>query len=660
MTGRLILVLLLAVSAPVEAKEPLSIDDVVNLKTVTDPQISPDGDWVLYVVSYPRPGKKPASDIWLISGDGGTPRQFTSHPGPDRHPRWSPDGKTIAFLSARPDEEAKTQIYQIPANGGESKALTDEPESIVAFAWSPKGNSFAYTVLEEESQELKNRKEKQEDHVIADQPRQRRLKIIPANGGKPKTVSPESLSVFNFAWSPDENKIAAYLASDPGPNQGYWNARLVAIDLETNQITTLLKSTRSTQLVFSPDGKRIATLGPEGNRFTWPTPAILPVAGGKTFLTCPDHEGTVRDIAWSPDGKSLILYGHESTEGFIGSVSSRGGKVRRWFKTTLRAWSGPAMSLSRNGRWMAYLADHPNHPTEVFITSRTKRPHKDPHKGRRLTTTNPAVENRLVGRTESLSWKAKDGLLIHGVAIHPAGQPQARRVPTVVMIHGGPQWQWWRGWLGTWHEPAQLLAARGYRVLLPNPRGSSGRGAKFASKAYGDWGGKDFEDILAGVDALVEKGLTDPDRLGVVGWSYGGYMTSWAVSQTKRFKAAVAGAAVTNLLSMQGTCDIPLFLPDQFGSSPYREPQVFLERSPVFFAHQVTTPILVVHGESDVRVPVTQGRELYQALKEAGVKCKLVTFPREGHSFKEPGHQRVLLEETLQWLDQHLNSGDGG
>jgi dipeptidyl aminopeptidase/acylaminoacyl peptidase len=316
------------------------------------------------------------------------------------------------------------------------------------------------------------------------------------------------------------------------------------------------------------------------------------------------------------------------------------------------------MSFSRNGRWLVYLADHSTHPTEVFIASRTKHPLR----GRRLTTTNPHVEDRILGKVESIQWKAKDGLLIHGVVIHPAGQPNARNAPTVVMIHGGPQWQWWRGWLGTWHEPAQLLAARGFRVLLPNPRGSSGRGVKFASSAYGDWGGKDFEDILAGVDVLVETGLADPERLGIVGWSYGGYITAWAVSQTKRFKAAVAGAAVTNLLSMQGTCDIPLFLPDQFGSSPYREPQVFLERSPVFFARQVTTPTLVVHGESDVRVPITQGRELYQALKEAGVECKLVTFPREGHTFEEPGHQRVLLEETLQWLSRYLlqKQGDGG
>lgn len=654
MKGRLLPALLLALSIPVAAKQPLTIEDIVNLKTVTDPQISPDGDWVLYVVTYPQHG----SDIWLISGDGGTARQFTSHPGPDLHPRWAPDGKTIAFLSTRPDEKAKAQIHLIPADGGESKALTDESESVDAFAWSPDGSSIAYTVIQEEDEELKNRKEKQEDHVVADQPRQRRLKIIPATGGQPKTVSPENRSVFNFAWSPDGKTVAAYTASDPGANQGYWNARLVVIDLENNRVTTLLKSTRSTPLVFSPNGKQIATLGPEGDRFTWPTPAIVPVTGGRAFLPCPDHQGTIRDIAWSPDGKSLILYGHESTEGFLGEVSSRGGKVKHWFKTTLRAWSGPAMSLSRSGRWMAYLADHPTHPTEVFIASRTTRPLQ----GRRLTITNPDVESRLLGKVESIQWKVQDGLVIHGIIIHPAGQPDARSAPTIVMIHGGPQWQWWRGWLGTWHEPAQLLAANGYRVLLPNPRGSSGRGVEFASSAYGDWGGKDLEDILAGIDAQVGKGLTDPDRLGVIGWSYGGYMTSWAIAQTKRFKAAVAGAAVTNLLSMQGTCDIPLFLPDQFGSSPYREPHIFLERSPVYFAQQVTTPILVVHGESDVRVPVTQGRELYQALKEAGVECSFITFPREGHSFKEPGHQRILLVETLHWLDRHITgkSGDGG
>jgi dipeptidyl aminopeptidase/acylaminoacyl peptidase len=191
-------------------------------------------------------------------------------------------------------------------------------------------------------------------------------------------------------------------------------------------------------------------------------------------------------------------------------------------------------------------------------------------------------------------------------------------------------------------------------VLLPNPRGSTGRGAEFARAAYADWGGKDLSDILSGVDALVAAGLADPDRLGMVGWSYGGYLTAWAVTRTGRFRAAVAGAAVTNLLSFQGTSDVPLFLPEQFGASPYREPHRFLERSPVFWAHQVRTPTLVVHGESDARVPVSQARELHQALQEAGVETRLVTFPREGHQFLEPGHRRALLEEILGWLEKHM------
>jgi dipeptidyl aminopeptidase/acylaminoacyl peptidase len=640
------------------ARQPVSIDDLVGLKIISDPQISPAGDRIAYVVSVPRAGQGPNNDIWMVSANGGPAVQYTSNPGRDAFPRWSPKGDTIAFLSARPGDEAKTQIYIISTSGGEARCLTAEKESIEALAWSKDGESIAYSLIEPKPEQSKvfeqSRSQadigKAEDHSDSNIVRHRRLKIIDLSSKKTRPISPAGVSVFNFAFSPDSKQLAVFFASDPGPNQGYWNARLVTIDIASGKIKNLANQVASSKLAFSPSGRQIAFLSPRGkNKLSFGL-SLVPASGGKVNPLCPKHQGSIWDFAWRPDGKSLLLWGHQSTEGFLGEIAARGGKVRVLFDAALRAWGSPALSLSDDGRWFAYRGENPGHPPEVFIASYSKKTLP----GRRLTITNPEIEKRVLGKVVPYSWKAKDGTSIDGVIIHPAKNPKIKNAPTIVMVHGGPQWQWWRGWMGTWHEPAQLLAARGYRVLLPNPRGSTGRGEKFAYAAHADWGGTDYSDIIAGVDALIKDGLSDPDRLGIIGWSYGGYMTAWTITRTKRFKAAVAGAAVTDLMSMHGTSDISLFLPDQFDRAPYQEPQIFQERSPVFWVHQASTPTLVVHGENDVRVPVSQGRELHQALKDAGVTTRLITFPREGHGFREPGHQKVLLRETLNWLDKYI------
>ncbi|MBW1872530.1 MAG: S9 family peptidase [Deltaproteobacteria bacterium] len=654
----IVVAILFLFETPTRAREPITIDDLVGLKILSDPQISPAGDRIAYVVSVTQAGKGPNSDIWMVSANGGTAVQYTSNPGRDAYPRWNPKGDTIAFLSARPGEDAKTQIYLISTNGGEARCLTAEADSIEALAWSPDGDSIAYSLVEakQDPSKVSKKKASQVDSSKANDQsdskkiRHRRLKIIELSNKKTRMISPAGVSVFNFAFSPDSKQLAVFFASDPSPNQGYWNARLVVIDITGATIKELANQVGSSKLAYSPSGRQIAFLSPRGKHKLSFGLSLVPASGGQVKPLCPEHQGSIWDFAWRPDGKSLILWGHQSTEGFLGEIAAQGGKVKVFFDAALRAWGSPALSLSNDGRWFAYRGENPGHPSEVFIASYSKKPLP----GRRLTITNPEIEKRILGKLEPFSWKAKDGTSIHGVLVHPAKDPKTKNAPTIVMVHGGPQWQWWRGWMGSWHEPAQLLAARGYRVLLPNPRGSTGRGEKFAYAAQADWGGIDFHDIIAGVDALIKAGLSDPDRLGIIGWSYGGYMTAWTITRTMRFKAAVAGAAVTNLLSMHGTCDISLFLPDQFEQSPYQEPQIFLERSPVFWVHQASTPTLVVHGENDVRVPVSQGRELHQALKDAGVTTRLITFPREGHGFSEPGHQKVLLRETLNWLDKYI------
>ncbi len=646
-------ILVLASIDPVLAGESLSVADVTGLRRVMDPQISPDGEWVVYVVSAPQRTGKPDTDLWWVSADGGPARQLTHDPGLDDSPRISPDGAWIAFRSRRPDETAKVQIHLLPTAGGEARALTSEPEDVADLAWSPDGSRLAYSVMAAETPAGAARRAAGRDQVDSAVRRHRLLKVIGLAGGPARILSDPDRSVFDFAWAPDGERLAAFTASDPGPGQGYWNATLELVDAKGGGRSPLFSGGSAGKIQFSPDGRTLAVLGAPGQRFGHPCPALVPVDGGPVRVLAPDIQATTWDFAWRPDGGSLIVWGHQGTRGFLGSLPAlpaKGGTLTTWYPLSLRAWGNPALSISADGRWLALLAEHPRHPPEVFLASLAGKPLPP----RRLTHTNPHLERLELGRVEEISWRAPDGLEIGGVLVHPAGRPRAGAAALVVMVHGGPQWQYWYGFLGNWHEPAQWLAARGYRVLLPNPRGSTGRGSRFARRAIGDWGGADLADVLAGADALVAQGRADPDRLAIVGWSYGGYLTARAITRTDRFKAAMAGAAVTDLMSMHGTSDIPPFLPEQFGASPFEKPAKFLERSPVFAAHRARTPTLIVHGQQDVRVPVGQAHELHQALREAGVEVRLLVFPREGHHFQEVAHQAVFLEEMAAWLEQHV------
>jgi dipeptidyl aminopeptidase/acylaminoacyl peptidase len=300
---------------------------------------------------------------------------------------------------------------------------------------------------------------------------------------------------------------------------------------------------------------------------------------------------------------------------------------------------------------VAYVGQAADVPGDVWVLATTGTP-------RRLTTLNPQLGQLRLGEVKEITWtNPKDGQLLYGLLITPPNLRPGRRVPTVVQVHGGPEWAWWSGWHGSWHEWGQLLASNGYAVLLPNPRGSDGQGWRFVEANRDDWGGRDLQDILAGVDALVAQGIADPDRLGIGGWSYGGFMTSWTVTQTIRFKAAVVGAAVTDLFSFHGTTDItPSFLRSYFLDLPYRRRPGYDAHSAMSFVQNARTPSLVLHGGSDLRVPVGQGWEFYNALKQLGVETEMVVYPREPHEIGERAHQADLLRRVLAWYDRFLKT----
>jgi dipeptidyl aminopeptidase/acylaminoacyl peptidase len=301
--------------------------------------------------------------------------------------------------------------------------------------------------------------------------------------------------------------------------------------------------------------------------------------------------------------------------------------------------------MSADGKWIAYLDATSVSPDDIWIMR------ENGAETRRLTDLNPQVSSWAFGSAETVQWKAEDGERIEGILVKPAGYESGKKYPLVVQIHGGPANSWWSGWLSDW---APLLASNGFAVLLPNPRGSACCGWKFAEKNYLDWGGGDFRDIMAGVDYLIQQGIADSTQLAIGGWSYGGYMTAWAVSQTNRFRAAVMGAGLSDLTSFYGTSDTPTFLRWYFENYPYGHEQVYSQHSPMSFIKNVKTPTLILHGEADLRVPVTQSYQFYQGLKDMGVESKFVIYPREPHHIGERAHQIDLLQRVLNWYKAHM------
>jgi dipeptidyl aminopeptidase/acylaminoacyl peptidase len=652
--------LLFSVHARPQEKRALQPEDLVDIRSVDDVRISPDGRAVAFVVVEPasdpkKPEKPRDTNIWNVPADGSQPaRPFVTSPKSDTHPRWSPDGRYLAFLSNRgepigEEKETKNQLYLIRADGGEAEQLTKLKGGVENLAWSRDGQMIAFTVRDAVSdEEEKKRKEGRDETYVDHDYKFARLWVMNLSDRKPQQVTKQDLEVNGMAWSPDGSELALLVSATPRADDRYWHTKLVVVRRETGEIVRTISEHAGDEVRWSPDGLTLA--------FEEFTPAVIatwlavaPAAGGTTRYLLKDYAGTVRRYEWEPDSKHLIAEVNEHTRDKFVRIDVASGAVAPLVAET--ALAGPEFSLSLDSHTIAYEFQATDMPSEVWSYTMGKSP-------RRLTHLHPQAASWRLGEVKEVSWKNKrDGQTLYGVLITPPEYKPGQAYPTIVEVHGGPEWAWWSGWLGSWHEWAQLLASHGYVVFLPNPRGSTGQGWQFSEANRDDWGGMDFQDIMDGVDYLVEQKIADPIRLGIGGWSYGGFMTSWAVTQTNRFKAAVVGAAVTNLFSFNGTTDItPSFLRNYFINLPFYRRPAYDSHSAMTYLKRCKTPSLVLHGEADERVPVTQGWEFYNGLKMLGVPTEMVVYPREHHGFKERAHQIDLLTRILAWYDKYLKN----
>jgi dipeptidyl aminopeptidase/acylaminoacyl peptidase len=654
-----------------EEKRAVKPEDLVDLRELSDVQTSADGKRVAFVVTEPADPKKPEkprdTNIWIVPADGSEPaRPFTASPKSDTHPRWSPDGRYLAFLSNRgeplgEEKEAKNQIFLMRTDGGEAEQLTNLKGEVENLRWSPDGKMIAFTVKDPLSEEEQKKQKERNDAVYVDHDyKYARLWVLTLSDRKAEQTTKQDLHVSEFAWSPDGGELALRVSATPRTDDAYWHSKLVVVRRLTGETVRTLSENIDRDIKWSPDGQTIAFAEISPNRIaSWLV--IVPATGGTPRPLLKDYPGTVRDCKWEPDSRHLVAEVNErSQDGFLRIDVATGESAPLSGAATYLA--GADFDISADGRTIAYARGEANSPPEIFTSKREdtgRTPTGElmgPRLQLRLTRLNPQVGDWRLGDVKEIKWKnKKDGQTVYGVLVMPPDFKSGQAYPTIVEVHGGPQWAWWSGWLGSWHEWAQLLASNGYVVFLPNPRGSTGQGWKFAEANRDDWGGMDFQDIMDGLDSLIEQKIADPNRLGIGGWSYGGFMTSWAVTQTNRFKAAVVGAAVTNLFSFDGTTDItPSFLRSYFLDLPFKRRADYDKHSAMTFLQNCKTPSLVLHGEADERVPVSQGWEFYNGLKMLGVPAEMVAYPREHHSFRERAHQVDLLSRVLAWYDKYL------
>ena len=654
----------LHISLGADSKRLLKPEDFAALRDVDEPNFSPDGQTIAYVVGTVDLKKdKQPKNLWLAKWDGSENRALTFGDNEQTHPRWSPDGKWLAFLSSRQDENENDQLWILSSSGGEAEQLTRGKGSVDDFAWAPDSKRIVLVVHDPDPREpeAKEKEKKTVPPIVIDRfqfkediggyitNRWSHLKLLDLATRKLEPLTSGAHDDLKPAWSPNGSEIAftTKRGVDPDRNNN-WDVYVIAAKAgaKERQLTTTpeadLHPDWESAPAWSPDGKTIAYLhGGDPKKIDYATHslAIIPAAGGEGKVLTPALDRNVSEPRWSPDGKSIFVILEDDRTQTLVRVPVEGGAPQTVIggRRTIAAYD-----VGRDSR-VVVRASTPDRPFEIFAVENNEL--------RKLTKQNDAFVAQIqLGRVEETKFKSADGTEVHGFLIHPPNEVAGRKLPTILRPHGGPQSQF----ANEFEFEKQLFAANGYAVVLPNPRGSTGRGTEYAMGIYASWGGVDVQDDLAAIDDAIARGIADPDRLVVGGWSYGGMSTNYLIASTTRFKAAVSGASISNILAGYGTDQYIRDYEYELGS-PWVHPEVWEKVSyPLLHADRIKTPTLFLCGEKDFNVPLLNSEQMYQALRTLGVPTELVIYPEQFHDLKKPSYIMDRYKRYLDWFAKYL------
>jgi len=631
---------------------------MMKIKGISSVTLSPDGEHLAYVIREPvMEGEKSEylNHIWVARTDGSEAVQYTRGEKSCNSPKFSPDGKSLAFLTSRSD---KNQVWKMRLMGGEAEQITDEKDGVQSFEWSPDGQSIAFMKKDADSEEEEKAKKEKRYVIEVDQDFKHshlyKIQLEEDEEGKRKVqqLSSGEFTVKSYDWAPDGKSIVFAYSTDPKINTRYLNGDIAIIPADSGAMTPLITTAGvESNPKFSPDGQWIAYLstGDQPELIGLADLYLVSIEGGipKALAHTPDRNPSL--IGWSDDGNSLFVSEPKRTtlvamQVPINEASEEGPQII----TPNKGISTSVVFDTKNNK-MAYVYQTMDRPAEVYVAQVNGSGAKS------VSNINSDLKLPKMGKTEVITWNSKDGLEIEGILTYPVAYEEGKKYPLVLQIHGGPAGVFLQAFTG---NPGiylnQYFAERGFAVIRPNPRGSTGYGKDFRYANFQDWGFGDYEDVMSGVDKVIQMGIGDEDHMAVMGWSYGGYLTSFLVTRTNRFKAASMGAGLPNLISMTTTTDIPDYLVGHMGIELWEDYERYEKHSAIYQIKQVNTPTQVIHGANDLRVPFTQGQEYYVALQRMGVPSEMLVLPRTPHGPREPKLLMEVSPRILDWFEKYI------